>query len=331
MKENNKLIIIGLCIGIVIILISLFLFVSKKANKTENDYIYIKNNLSIKKKETLNKDGKQLEISQISNMIDDKILKDKYPNLNKEYEEWFNDIYDNLVASFGKEAVDTSADYFFGTKTVEEYKQNNYTTFLKHYIAGEYYEKHLTEKELKEYYDAGFGSTHIKLIKVEAILHDDDPSVENRRIIESNTTEEALRILGQINSIDDFNNVYNYYQNNNISSEYFQITATEVTDLKRDNEDYFGIINDVFALQDNTYNKELIGNSDEEYIVYRISSSKESYETSKETMKKELKKLYYREQSQDSETKKALQELRKEYQVKINDEELNKKYQKYIK
>ena len=48
-------------------------------------------------------------------------------------------------------------------------------------------------------------------------------------------------------------------------------------------------------------------------------------------MKKELKKLYYREQSQDNETKKALQELRKEYQVKINDEELNKKYQEYIK
>ena len=49
MKKNNKLIIIGLCVGIVITLISLFLFVSKKANKTENDYIYIKNNLSIKK------------------------------------------------------------------------------------------------------------------------------------------------------------------------------------------------------------------------------------------------------------------------------------------
>ena len=61
MKKNNKLIIIGLCVGIVITLISLFLFVSKKANKTENDYIYIKNNLSIKKKETLDKDGKQLE------------------------------------------------------------------------------------------------------------------------------------------------------------------------------------------------------------------------------------------------------------------------------
>ena len=323
MKE--KIIIVTLTI-ILLILLLVYLFIptpstnntkldinTNKTIKTENEIaIYLDNNLSIKKEEVYN-EGKLIDIDIIIDKINKKIIKDKYQELynSKELQEKAEERKNDLLKDYGGVWNDI-VTYFTGVKNEEEYMNNYKYVALEQELAKDYYISTLSNNSIKEYYNNISGEIKIICLyfKKELLPGSDEwnPQVNN-------TANNILAIIeNSPNKLEKIKEYQNIYQSN--------ISSIKTNDNKKE------LIKAIISINDNTLYDKLIETYEGYYIVYRISRTKMKYDKNK--ILDEMVNLYCKD-SEGEYYYASFNYLRKQYNMKINIQEIEEKYNKYIK
>lgn len=321
---DNRPFAISLCIILVLVILLVIVFCTKKIPKTSNGSQIV---ASVKGK-TITADDLYLALKEeygtdkVINMIDTYIAS-KEVKLTKENEQYLQDIVDQWKAQaeyYGMSLPDLIANYGLiieNDQDFYDYLEENYRVSLAvvKYIGDE-----ASEKDLKEYYKKNYSDT----ITVRHILIE----VEDN---EEDAYNEAMNIIYQLNDMDS----------DNIENEFSELAKDHSDDGGSANNG--GLIEDVTKnsvvsefyeaannLKDGEYTQEPVKSSYGYHVIYRVSSKPlEAYEDIKDS----VKQAYAEELLNSDPTLQTSKwdELRKSYKLNIVDDDIKKAYEKKIK
>ena len=324
MKER---IIMGVLSIILILLIIVYFLIPtpyKKIDNKSNDkeiennivknniVIYLDNNLSIKKEEVY-KENELLNIEEIINMIDKKIIIDKYSDLynSKDLEKQMEDKANKMLKDFGNDWSE-AVTYFTGFSTKEEYINNLKFLALEEELAKDYYVTTLDDKTIKDFYDNYSGEIYYSYLY-------------SKKVISPDTNEADLSVMENIkkvlNEIKNSNNIIEKLK------EYKSIYVYNDTIINTSNIDNKELLKVLIDMKDNSLYNEVAETENGYYILYRKSRKKNEF--NKNNIIKEMTNIFCigneGEYIIDS-----YNYLRKQYNMKINDKKLEKEYNNYI-
>lgn len=262
-------------------------------------------------------------INELIEIIDDKILSQNYKT-----DDIANNNVNNQIESM--ELYYGGADKFFetlqsyGYKSVDEFKENLLLNYKRNLATKDFIRENLKESDIKKYYDNEiFGdiiASHI-LIKVET---DESMTDEEKRDVETKAKEKIDEIYKKL---DEGTNFYE------LAKEYSEDTASKANGGRLDAFNK-GEMTSEFEkaaknLEVGKYTKTAVLTEYGYHIIYKESEKeKPKLNDVKETI---IKNLIDDEIKNNTKIQyKALIELRKEYGIKINDEDLNEYYDNAI-
>lgn len=308
---------------IVIILLIVLIAVSYRNTKTKNgsDIVVKVNGKTVTADDLYSKLKDQYGRSYAIDIIDNYIINKEIKTTSdmkksaestiKSYKSQYGDQYSSLISYYG-----ASNDAEFKELII---KQNKLTTITKNYI-----KENLTEKEMKAYYQ----SSIVGDIRASHILISFNYA-SNATDAEKTAAEEAAKtkaeaIIEKLNNGEDFAT---------LAKEYSEDTGTKENggDLgyfnKGQMEEAFETA--AYALDLNKYTTEPVKTSYGYHIILKTAQKdKPTYKASKDTIISDLV------ESKISDTTvyyKALDDLRKKYNMKIKDKTIKNDYKSYIK
>ncbi|MCH5167058.1 MAG: hypothetical protein J1F35_04110 [Erysipelotrichales bacterium] len=308
--QNKKTEICYLVVGVIIGLLIMLIFWPERIVTLENGEEVL---VEIKgKKFTANDLYKEMKISNgneaLFNMVDLAILKDKYPNLEEEAEEYAKsqseEIYTSYQSYYGYTKEEFLATNGFKDEGTFLRRLNDEYYYQKYY--DEYVESTIKEKDIKEYYkDHVFGE---KSVYVFTASTDDNDLESVRKDLKAGKTFNKIK--------EKYSNVYSY------SYESIKFTDTDTltqTVLDKIGSTKKGKYSSVF--DDDTYGHVVVFVVDEK----KKESLDDIRDTIVETMVAQKQEsdgvLYYQ----------AFIKLRSDYGLNIYDTELKKLYDDTVK
>lgn len=266
-------------------------------------------------------------LNTLIDMIDTKILYLEYTDKEEEIDEYV----DNNLASM-KEYYSTDEELiqafnsYYGTgftdiKDFEEYLALNY---LRNLATEDYAKSTITEKSIKNYYKnsivGDIEASHI-LITPEVT---DDMSDEEKEEAENKALEEAKEIIKKLNNGENFAKLAKEYSDDEgTASNGGALGAFNKGDMVESFETA------AYALEVNEFTKEPV---ESEYGYHIIKKTKEYDKPEQKDVEEEIIETLTNEKLSNDATISitALTELRKEYDFKIIDSDLESQYRKYI-
>lgn len=201
----------------------------------------------------------------------------------------------------------------------DEFKEELILEYKKNLVTEEYVAENLTDDEIEEYYDENiYGDINAKHILISPNT-DDDMTDEEQEEAEEEALALAEEIIEKLNDGEDFAELAEEYSDDEgTASDGGELTVTygEVVDEFWDA---------VSALEDGEYTDEPVESEYGYHIIYRISQEEKPelddvYDDIVEVLVEE-------KMSEDSTLQtQALVALRKEYNLEIEDDELNSSY-----
>ena len=264
-------------------------------------------------------------LQTLINMIDKQILEDKYKkNVDdakayadatiKTYEEQYGDQLPNLLG-----------------QSVDSYRNTLYLNKLQENAVLDYAKKQVEEKEIKEYYKNKIvGDVEVSHILITADVKDDMSEAE-KTIAEDAAKAKAEELIAELKDAKDVKAKFEELAKANSKDE---ATSSNGGSLGYINygtvsDNYEPLIDEALKIKNGTVSTKAIKTSLGYHVILRTNQKdKASMDDVKDTI---IEKLAEEKKSSDSAiTVKAMQELRKEYKVEIQDTELQEQYSKYI-
>lgn len=258
------------------------------------------------------------------NMIDEYIVNKevKTDDDAKTYADSQYESYKTSYESNGQnfEDVLTSAGY----KDADDFKDALIVEYKKQIATENYVKANLTDAEIQKYYDENiFGDIEGKHILI-APETKDDMSDEDKKAAEDKAKKEAEDLIKKLDNGADFEKLAKEYSDDEgTAKEGGKLTIT------------YGEVVDEFwdaasKLKDGKYTKEPVKSDYGYHIIYR--ESQKDKPKLNEVEDDVIDKLVEEKLADDSTLQtKALIELRKKYNLKINDSDINKSYNKSVK
>lgn len=323
---KKKIIVLGLCTLMVC-------SCGKTIPKLENGsdaMVTFENGEKISVEDLYNDLKNNYALESLINLVDKKILEDKYKDSLSSAEEYATSTMKSLEENYGENllaAIQTYTSY----STVEAYRNYVYISYLQNQAIEDYAKNQITEKEMKNYYDKNvYGDVLVNHILVTPKVKD-DATTEEKENAENEAKETINTIIAKLKESENKKETFS-----NLAKEYSEDTSTKEDggSLGYINEgtlssSYDEILKSAFQLKDGEFSTEVITTELGYHVIYReASKEKAAFEDVQDSIRETLGKEAL---SKDSTLSiKAMQELRKEYGMEIIDSEVQNQYAKYI-
>ncbi len=270
-------------------------------------------------------------LSKLIDMIDTKILLDKYPDKSSDADKYVNEQYDLIKTNFkddkGKfdeEALKEQIYAYYGITDIDKFKDIIRLNYYRTEAVNDYAKKSVTDKQIQKYYDENvYGDISCKHILITPAVTD-DMSDEDKTKADKEALQKAKDIIKKLKNGESFDDLAKEYSDDTSNKDkggdlgYFN-TGDMLEEFEKA----------AFALKKGKYTTTPVKTKYGYHIILKTDEKeKPSLEDKKEEI---IKTLASEAKSKDTALSiNALVELRKEYGMNIEDDEMSKLYSTYI-
>lgn len=274
---------------------------------------------------------KNTALSKLLDLIDTKILLDKYPDIEDDAKKYVDEQYDLIKASykddngkFDEDALINDIYTYYGTSDINKFKEIIKLNYYRTEAVDDYAKEQVTEKQIKKYYEENiYGDISCKHILITPEVTD-DMSEDDKTKAENEALDLAKSIIKKLKNGENFDDLAKEYSQDESNASdggdlgYFN-TGKMVEEFEKA----------AFALKVGKYTTTPVKSKFGYHIILKTDEKeKPSLEDKKEeiidTLSTELKS------TDNALSINALVDLRKSYGMKIEDDELNKLYSTYV-
>ncbi len=313
-KKNLKLYLVFIVVAIILIVVFCMFFSSKKKESISKLYVacFENNNICIEEEELeqMFTNTTNTDINSLVFLLDEALLKNIYPNESNKAQKYANEILDSYKEQFDDEEMYLQALSYYGYSSAEEARRSFLLTFYQNKAIEDYARKQITQEKIEKYYENKIRDS----IEVSHILinPNNDGLEKAKNIIKSLDNGGNFSELAKQNSYDlstkNKGGYLGYIDKDDVEETFYEAALN---------------------LKINEYSKEPILTDYGYHIILKTSESKKP--TLKEVEEKIISKLIEELMSFDAQFGvNALIELRNEYGLKIYDDTLKTKYDKYL-
>lgn len=274
---------------------------------------------------------KNTALSKLLDLIDTKILLDKYPDLDKDASEYVDEQYNLIKTSykddngkFDEDSLINDIYTYYGTTDINKFKDIIKLNYYRTEAVNDYAKEQVTEKQIKKYYDENiYGDISCKHILITPEVTD-DMSDDDKSKADNEALELAKSIIKKLKNGESFDDLAKEYsQDESNASDGGDLGYFNTGEMVEEFETA------AFALKVGKYTTTPVKTKFGYHIILKTDEKeKPSLDDKKdeivETLASELK-------STDSALSiNALVDLRKSYGMKIEDDELSKLYSTYV-
>ena len=270
-------------------------------------------------------------LSKLIDMIDTKILLDKYPDKSSDADKYVNEQYDLIKTNFkddkGKfdeESLKEQIYAYYGITDIDKFKDIIRLNYYRTEAVNDYAKKSVTDKQIQKYYDENvYGDISCKHILITPAVTD-DMSDEDKTKADKEALQKAKDIINKLKNGESFDDLAKEYSDDTSNKDkggdlgYFN-TGDMLEEFEKA----------AFALKKGKYTTTPVKTKYGYHIILKTDEKeKPSLEDKKEEI---INTLVSEAKSNDTALSiNALVELRKEYGMNIEDDELSKLYSTYI-
>lgn len=270
-------------------------------------------------------------LSKLIDMIDTKILLDKYPDKSSDADKYVNEQYDLIKTNFkddkGKfdeESLKEQIYAYYGITDIDKFKDIIRLNYYRTEAVNDYAKKSVTDKQIQKYYDENvYGDISCKHILITPAVTD-DISDEDKTKADKEALQKAKDIIKKLKNGESFDDLAKEYSDDTSNKDkggdlgYFN-TGDMLEEFEKA----------AFALKKGKYTTTPVKTKYGYHIILKTDEKeKPSLEDKKEEI---INTLVSEAKSNDTALSiNALVELRKEYGMNIEDDEMSKLYSTYI-
>ena len=270
-------------------------------------------------------------LSKLIDMIDTKILLDKYPDKSSDADKYVSEQYDLIKTNFkddkGKfdeESLKEQIYAYYGITDIDKFKDIIRLNYYRTEAVNDYAKKSVTDKQIQKYYDENvYGDISCKHILITPAVTD-DMSDEDKTKADKEALQKAKDIIKKLKNGESFDDLAKEYSDDTSNKDkggdlgYFN-TGDMLEEFEKA----------AFALKKGKYTTTPVKTKYGYHIILKTDEKeKPSLEDKKEEI---IKTLASEAKSKDTALSiNALVELRKEYGMNIEDDEMSKLYSTYI-
>lgn len=270
-------------------------------------------------------------LSKLIDMIDTKILLDKYPDKSSDADKYVNEQYDLIKTNFkddkGKfdeESLKEQIYAYYGITDIDKFKDIIRLNYYRTEAVNDYAKKSVTDKQIQKYYDENvYGDISCKHILITPAVTD-NMSDEDKTKADKEALQKAKDIIKKLKNGESFDDLAKEYSDDTSNKDkggdlgYFN-TGDMLEEFEKA----------AFALKKGKYTTTPVKTKYGYHIILKTDEKeKPSLEDKKEEI---IKTLADDAKSKDTALSiNALVELRKEYGMNIEDDEMSKLYSTYI-
>lgn len=270
-------------------------------------------------------------LSKLIDMIDTKILLDKYPDKSSDADKYVNEQYDLIKTNFkddkGKfdeEALKEQIYDYYGITDIDKFKDIIRLNYYRTEAVNDYAKKSVTDKQIQKYYDENvYGDISCKHILITPAVTD-DMSDEDKTKADKEALQKAKDIIKKLKNGESFDDLAKEYSDDTSNKDkggdlgYFN-TGDMLEEFEKA----------AFDLKKGKYTTTPVKTKYGYHIILKTDEKeKPSLEDKKEEI---INTLASEAKSNDTALSiNALVELRKEYGMNIEDDEMSKLYSTYI-
>lgn len=270
-------------------------------------------------------------LSKLIDMIDTKILLDKYPDKSSDADKYVNEQYDLIKTNFkddkGKfdeESLKEQIYAYYGITDIDKFKDIIRLNYYRTEAVNDYAKKSVTDKQIQKYYDENvYGDISCKHILITPAVTD-DMSDEDKTKADKEALQKAKDIIKKLKNGESFDDLAKEYSDDTSNKDkggdlgYFN-TGDMLEEFEKA----------AFDLKKGKYTTTPVKTKYGYHIILKTDEKeKPSLEDKKEEI---INTLVSEAKSNDTALSiNALVELRKEYGMNIEDDEMSKLYSTYI-
>lgn len=274
---------------------------------------------------------KSTALSKLIDMIDTKILLDKYPDKSSDADKYVNEQYDLIKTNFkddkGKfdeESLKKQIYAYYGITDIDKFKDIIRLNYYRTEAVNDYAKNSVTDKQIQNYYDENvYGDISCKHILITPAVTD-NMSDEDKTKADKEALQKAKDIIKKLKKGESFDDLAKEYSDDTSNKDkggdlgYFN-TGDMLEEFEKA----------AFALKKGKYTTTPVKTKYGYHIILKTDEKeKPSLEDKKEEI---IKTLASEAKSSDAALSiNALVELRKEYGMNIEDDEMSKLYSTYI-
>ena len=270
-------------------------------------------------------------LSKLIDMIDTKILLDKYPDKSSDADKYVNEQYDLIKTNFkddkGKfdeESLKEQIYAYYGITDIDKFKDIIRLNYYRTEAVNDYAKKSVTDKQIQKYYDENvYGDISCKHILITPAVTD-NMSDEDKTKADKEALQKAKDIIKKLKNGESFDDLAKEYSDDTSNKDkggdlgYFN-TGDMLEEFEKA----------AFALKKGKYTTTPVKTKYGYHIIYKTDEKKKPELKDVKTTIKET--LVTKKLSEDSALfYKKLEELRKEYGVEIHDDKLNGDFNTYM-
>lgn len=304
--------------------------VPKLANGEEAVVSFDKAENGISATELYNKIKKNYALSSLIDMIDSKILLEKYSNkkddAKKYVDEQLTSVKNYYVDDNGKyneESLLNTLKTYYGISTIDEFKTMLELSYYRDLAITDYAKENVTDKQIKKYYDEEtVGDISAKHILISPKTKDDMTDDEKKKA-EEEALKTAKEVISKLNKGEKFDDLAKKYSDDESNKDkggdlgYFNKGAM-VAEFEEA----------AYKLKLNKYTTEPVKTKFGYHIILKTGEKeKAKLEDVKDSI---INKLAEEVMSDKTFAINAMVEIRKNSGMKIEDDELAKQYSTYI-
>ena len=325
---KKKLIVLALCT----LLISGCGSKIPKLSNGDEAVVTLKDGQMISANDLYNEMKDDYALEALVNMVDKKILEDKYKDQLDDAKRTTDTYMSQLESIYGDSLEETiQSQTKFSSK--EAFKDSVYVSNLRNLAILDYCKDQVPDKDVKAYYkDKIVGDIKLSHILITPAVTDAMTDTEKSKAT-SEAKEKAQMIINELKKV----------KKNEVNDKFSELAAQySMDESTKDNggslgfinkktlsSDYDELVSAGYKLKDGEYSASVITTELGYHVILRTESKeKADLETVKDEILEELGQKYLTENPIAQ--VKGLQEVRKEYKAEIVDSKIQEQYAKYI-
>ena len=303
-----------------------------KLSNGDEAVVTLKDGSMISANELYNELKDDYALEALVNMVDKKVLEDKYKDKKDEATKAAESTIKQLEEAYGDD-LESAIQYYTNYNSKDAYKEYLYLNHLQKLAITDYCKDQITDKEINKYYkDEVVGDIKVSHILITAKVKDDMTDEEKTKA-ETEAKNKITSIINELKKTDS----------KKVAEKFAELAKKQSEDEStKDNggslgfinvdtlsSDYDELVKAAYKLKDWEFSTEVITTELGYHVILIVETKDKAHlEDVKDSIVEKLADQYL-EKNQVANIK-ALQQVRKDYGVEFVDTDLKSQYAKYI-